>query len=220
MKIKNQLIFKFKMNKSFNKDDYYVSESNKYAYKIIKKWPKWPKKIINIFGEKKSGKSHLANIFRKKTNGIYINAKEIDDKIINKFKIYETIIIDNFYSKFDDKLFYTIFNLVEQDNKFLLIFSKRPISNFKFKIKDAQSRAKNFISIEILPPDDNLIFAIIMKSLADRQIIIDKKIINFILKRINRSYSKIHDFIYKIDELSLKKKKSINFKIIKEIINE
>ena len=57
-----------------------------------------------------------------------------------------------------------------------------------------------------------------MKSFSDRQITIDKKIINFILNRINRSYSKIHDFIYKIDELSLKKKKPINFKTIKEIL--
>ena len=61
--------------------------------------------------------------------------------------------------------------------------------------------------------------SIILKSFSDRQIKLDNKIIDYIIKRIARSYSKMREFIYKIDELSLKKKKSINFKIIKEIIN-
>ena len=77
-------------------------------------------------------------------------------------------------------------------------------------------------NITIVPkiesPDDELMFAIILKSFSDRQIAIDKKLIDFIIKRIDRSYGKISDFIYKIDELSLKKKKPIDFKTIKEIL--
>ena len=63
-------------------------------------------------------------------------------------------------------------------------------------------------------------FALILKNLSDRQISLDQKLINYIVKRIDRSYSKILNFIYKIDELSLKKKKSIDFKIIKEALGE
>ena len=63
-------------------------------------------------------------------------------------------------------------------------------------------------------------FALILKNFSDRQISIEKKLIDFIIKRIDRSYSKIFDFIYKIDELSLKMKKPIDFKIIKEILGE
>ena len=67
-------------------------------------------------------------------------------------------------------------------------------------------------------PEDDLIFAIILKCFSDRQIKLEKKIIEFIIKRIDRSYGKIYEFIYKVDELSLKKKKPINFKTIKEIL--
>ena len=77
-----------------------------------------------------------------------------------------------------------------------------------------------FLLQNIEKPDDDLIFALILKNLSDRQISIDKKLIHFIIKRIDRSYSKIFDFIYKVDELSLKKKKLIDFKIIKEILGE
>ena len=50
-------------------------------------------------------------------------------------------------------------------------------------------------------------FALILKNLSDRQISINKKLIDLIINRIERSYGKIFDFIYKVDELSLKKKK-------------
>ena len=63
-------------------------------------------------------------------------------------------------------------------------------------------------------------FSLILKSFSDRQISVDKKLIDFIIKRIDRSYGKIFDFIYKIDEMSLKKKKSIDIKIIKEVLGE
>ena len=49
-------------------------------------------------------------------------------------------------------------------------------------------------------------FALILKNFSDRQIVIDKKLIDYIIKRIDRSYGKIFEFIYKIDEVSLKKK--------------
>ena len=67
-------------------------------------------------------------------------------------------------------------------------------------------------------PDDELIYALIVKNFSDSQIILDKKLINFICKRIARSYDKISEFICTIDEISLKKKKPINLKIIKEIL--
>ena len=73
---------------------------------------------------------------------------------------------------------------------------------------------------KIEKPDDELLFALILKNLSDRQIFLDKKLVNYIIKRIDRSYGKIFEFIYKIDEVSLKKKKSIDLKIIKEVLGE
>ena len=92
--------------------------------------------------------------------------------------------------------------------------------NINFSLPDLKSRSNNFLLQNIEKPDDDLMFALILKNLSDRQISIDKKLVNYIIKRIDRSYSKIFDFIYKIDELSLKKKKPIDFKIIKEVLGD
>ncbi|MDC0163671.1 DnaA/Hda family protein [Candidatus Pelagibacter sp.] len=214
----NQLLFELDHKKNFNEHDFYVSKSNFYAYNIIDKWPKWEKKILNIFGEKFSGKTHLANIFKSKTNALLINANKIDEEIFKKIKLFENIIIDDFEKNYDEKLIYSIFNLADQDNKYMLINSLIPINEIEFKLPDMISRSKNCLSAKIESPEDDLIFAIILKNFSDRQIKIEKKIIEFIINRIDRSYSKIYEFIYKIDELSLKKKKPINLKTIKEIL--
>ena len=218
MKDLNQLLLNFKYKQNFNYNDFYVSESNYYAFKLIEKWPMWEKNILNIFGEKFCGKTHLANIFINKNKGIKIKEEEIDNDVFKKFKLFENIIIDDYNNKCDEKLMYSIFNLVDQDNKYLIINSRTPINEINYELNDLKSRSKNCLFAKIDNPDDELMFAIILKSFSDRQILIDKKLIDYIIKRIDRSYGKIEEFIYKVDELSLKKKKAIDFKIIKEIL--
>tara|TARA_Y100000741_G_C17798460_1_gene372959 strand:- start:165 stop:497 length:333 start_codon:yes stop_codon:yes gene_type:complete len=110
--------------------------------------------------------------------------------------------------------------MIDQDNKFLIVTSSKPMVDLNFSLKDLSSRTKSFLLQNIEKPDDELIFALLVKNLSDRQISLEKKLINYIITRIDRSYGKIFDFIYKIDEMSLKKKKSIDFKIIKEVIGE
>ena len=220
MKDYNQQILRFNYEQNFKYDDFYVSKSNKHIFNLLNKWPKWEKNFLNISGEKFSGKTHLANIFLKKFKGIKLNAKEVSNENLKEIKIYQNIILENLDEEIDEKLIYTLFNIIEQDNKYLIVTSKFPIVDYNFQLKDLKSRTNNFILYAIEKPDDELMFALILKNLSDRQISLDKKLINYIIKRIDRSYSKIFDFIYKVDELSLKKKKAIDLKIIKDVLGE
>ena len=216
----NQLIIKFDYEKNFKDDDFYVSKSNKNTFDILSNWPKWEKKFLNITGDKYSGKTHLMNIFIKRFKGIKIDAESLSNKDLTKIKIYENIILENLSEKVDEKLIYTLLNIIDIDNKYIIITSEKPIVEINFSLSDLKSRTKNFIIQKIEKPDDELMFALILKNLSDRQISIDEKLINFIIKRIDRSYGNIFDFIYKIDELSLKRKKPIDFRLIREVLGE
>ena len=214
----NQLLLDFDYKTNFNEHDFYLSKSNSNAFNLIDRWPDWDKKILNISGEKFSGKSHLANIFKLKSKAFLIKGNEIDNSIFKSIKLHESIIIDDFEECNEEEILYSIFNLIDQDSKYLLINSLKPINEIKYRLPDLTSRSKNCLYAVIENPDDELLFAIILKNFSDRQIKIEKKIINFVISRIDRSYRKIDEFIYKIDELSLKKKKPINLKTIKEIL--
>ena len=220
MKDLDQSIIKFDYDENFKTDDFLISKSNMHVMNILGKWPKWERNFLNVSGEKYSGKSHIVSIFLKRFKGIILNSKKIKNKDIKKIKIYQNIIIEDVDSNIDEKLLFSILNLIEQDNKYLIVTSIKPIVNINFQLNDLKSRFKNFLLQNIEKPDDELLFALILKNLSDRQIILDNKLVNYIIKRIDRSYGKIFDFIYKIDEISLKRKKSIDLKLIKEALGE
>ncbi len=220
MKNLNQLILKFDYEQNFKDNDFYVSKSNEHIYKILTQWPKWEKKFLNICGEKFSGKTHLVNIFLKKFKGIKLYAKKLTNEDLSEIKIHENIVLENLTQNVNEELIYTLFNSIDLDNKYIIVTSTKPIVKIDFTLSDLKSRANNFLLYNIEKPDDDLMFALILKNLSDRQILLDKKLIDFIIKRVERSYSKIFDFIYKIDELSLKRKKSVDFKMIKEVLGE
>ena len=220
MKNLNQLLLDFDYKQNFTDDDFYVGKSNYYTFELINKWPKWEKNILNISGERYSGKTHLVNIFLKKFNGIKIESNSLNDENLKKIKLYQNIVLEDLNLNINEKLIYTLFNVIDQDNKFLIITSTKPITEISFKLDDLRSRTKNCLLAKIENPDDELMFALILKNLSDRQITIDKKLIDFIIKRVERSYGKIFEFIYKIDKISLKKKKSIDFKIINEALED
>ena len=214
----NQQILKFDYEQNFKDQDFYVSNSNEHAFSLLNNWPKWDKNFINLIGEKFSGKSHLINIFLEKNKGIKINSEDINDDFLEKIKIYQNIVVEDLTTKINENLLFALINIIDQDNKYLMVTSTIPIVDIKFKLNDLISRSINFILSQIEKPGDDLIYALILKNLSDRQISIDKKLIDFIIKRIDRTYGKISNFIYKIDEISLKRKKPIDFKIIKEAL--
>ena len=216
----NQLILSFDFEQNFRNLDFYVSKSNVHVFNLINDWSKNKEKFLNIIGEKFSGKSHLINIFLEKNKGLKINSKNFNEKFLQETKFYQNIILEDLNTLIDEKLFYTLINIVDSENKRLIITSETPIIKMNFNLSDLHSRSKIFFLTRIESPDDDLIFALILKNLSDRQISIDKKLIDYIIKRIDRSYSNISDFIYKIDQISLKKKRSIDFKIIKEALGD
>tara|TARA_B100000282_G_C31709091_1_gene480189 strand:+ start:497 stop:1159 length:663 start_codon:yes stop_codon:yes gene_type:complete len=220
MRDSDQTIIRFNYEKNYQYEDFFLTNSNKHVFEFLDNWPKWEKNFVNIIGEELSGKTHLMNIFLKKNKGIKFDAKLLKDNHLKEIKIYENIILENLSSNINENLLYSLLNIIEQDNKFIIITSSEPIVYIDFNLKDLKSRTKNFLLFNIEKPDDELIFAILLKNLSDKQITLDKKLIDYIIKRIERSYSKIYNFIYKIDQLSLKRKKSIDLKIIKEALGD
>ena len=216
----NQLILSFNHEQNFRNLDFYVSKSNVHVFNLINNWPTMNEKFLNIIGEKFCGKSHLINIFLEKNKGLKVDSGELSNDFMKQIKFYKNVIIEDITSSINEQLFYSLINIIEAENKSLIVTSETSISEMNFKLPDLKSRSKNFTLTSIESPDDDLIFALVLKNLSDRQISIDKKLIDYIIKRIDRSYSNISDFIYTIDQLSLKKKKSIDFKIIKEALGD
>ena len=217
----DQLTFKFPFSKKYYEEDFFVSSNNFSAFKLIESWPSWPGKWLNIFGYSGSGKTHLAKILEKKIDNIkLIEAKNANDEIIQDLNNFNCLIIDNFENNIDEKLLYSILNQSKQLENYILINSISPIKNINFKLNDLISRLDSFVFIGIDLPTDDLLKVIISKTLSDKQININPKISDFIIKNVERSYEKMFKFLKDVDDLSLSTGKSININLIKKVLNQ
>ena len=217
----DQLVFKFPFSKKYYEQDFFVSKNNFSAYKLIESWPIWPGKWLNIFGAAGSGKTHLAKILEKKIDKIkLISAAKIDNKTIQDLIKVDCLIIDDFDNNIDENLLYSILNQSKQLDNYILINSVLSINKTKFNLKDLQSRINSFLFIGIELPTDDLLKVIITKTLSDKQISINPKISDFIIKNVERSYEKMFKFLKEVDELSLSTGKSININLIKKVLNQ
>ncbi len=217
----SQLTFKFPFAKRYYEQDFFVSSNNFSAFQLIDSWPNWPGKLLNIFGENGSGKTHLSKILEKKINKTkLIKAKNINNQIIDYLNNFDCLIIDEFENNIEEKLFYSILNQSKQLDNYILINSSTSLKNNSFNLKDLSSRINSFIFIGIELPTDDLLKVIITKTLSDKQINISPKSTDFIINNVERSYKKMFKFLKDLDELSLSTGKSININLIKKVLNK
>ena len=217
----DQLVFKFPFKTKYFEQDFYVSSNNFSAYQLIESWPNWPGKWLNIFGPMGSGKTHLSKILEKKIKRVMIiDETKINDKVIQNLNRVDCLIIDGFSNKIEENLLYSILNQTKQLNNFMLINSKSPLKKFEFKLPDLRSRINSFNFIGIDLPTDDLLKVIISKSFSDKQINLNPKITEYIIKNVERSYEKMFKFLSDLDKMSLSSGKSININLIKKVLNQ
>ena len=218
--MKDQIVFKFPDKSFYYEEDFCVGENNYEAYKLIKEWPNWSFKGINVYGPKKSGKSYLTKIFSDKTKSKIFDSRNINKNNLDLILSQNVLIIEDIDFFNDEVLFQTILNDFISKNKFIYLTSNKLSGSIRFKLKDLISRLNSLVAVAITNPSDELFYQILTKMLSDKQINITKKEVDFVLKNIERSYEAASKFVKNLDELSLLYKKKINTKIINQAIND
>ena len=146
--------------------------------------------------------------------------KTVDEKTINKLEKLQCLIIDNYENNINQKFLYSLLNQSKQLENFILINSVKPVSDFKYDLADLKSRLDSFLFIGIDLPTDDLLNVIITKSFSDKQVELDPKVCDFIIKNVDRSYDKMFKFLKEVDELSLSSGKPININLIKKVLKK
>ena len=212
-----QKVLNFKFDNSYNEKDFILDSSNEKALLFFNKFPDWENKLINLVGSEKSGKTFLLRILNKKNDFYYLNTFPENNEEFDKLFIFERFLLD--INKLDELKFFSILNHCIINDKFLVVTSLVPLTQLNLSLPDLKSRIKQFYILNIEIPSDQLIYSLILKFFSDNQVIIKKELIEFIVKKIDRSYPRINQFLVKLNDLSIERKKKIDFKLINEIID-
>tara|TARA_Y100000022_G_scaffold100084_1_gene86395 strand:- start:908 stop:1585 length:678 start_codon:yes stop_codon:yes gene_type:complete len=219
-----------KFNFKFKNNDFYVSNKNELAYKMIKKWPEWPTPVVYIYGSEKCGKSLVCKLWKDLSSSIYINKRNFLEKLIPQndllyIKNHNWIIDDVDYiisfedNKYEEKIL-NLINIIQTSGKKNLLMASRKMPRFlDSSLKDLTSRISSSTVIEMRDPDEVLLKKIIEKYLNERNIKINKESLDYLINRIERSYKSALKVAKQIDTMSLEKKTKINKFFLKSILN-
>lgn len=219
-----------KFNFKFKNNDFYVSNKNELAYKMIKKWPEWPTQVVYIYGSEKCGKSLVCKLWKDISRGIYINKKNFLEKLIAQNDLtyiqnHNWIIddVDHIISfkdnKYEEKIL-NLINIIKASRKHNILMTSRKMPRFLDSgLKDLISRISSATVIEMRDPDEILLKKIIEKYLNERNIQINNESLDYLINRIERSYKSALKFAKQIDIMSLEKKTKINKSFLKSILN-
>ena len=218
----NILNFKFSQNR-----DFFISPKNEIAFNMVQKWPNWNSQLIYIYGPDKCGKTLISNLWKKKSKAIFLDEIKLNGFKKNNIDIEDiknqNWIIDDieyFIKKgYDEKILNLINIILSVKNSFILITSKIPPKFLSTQIADLLSRLSSSLVIEVFQPDNELLSRIIEKYLNERSISINKKNLDYIILRIERSYEKALEIAKKIDRQSLESHAKINYKFLKKLID-
>ncbi len=227
-KIPEQLLLDWPVNETFSEEEFLPSLSNKAAVRWIDVWPRWQRGGENfhcliIYGPEGCGKTHLSHVWQRISGAVSINADKLSDiDFISGEKLVFVIEdIDRYIGKAGvaEGLFH-LYNWVnEQGGYLLLTASKRP-KKWKIDLADLSSRMLAAEAVKIKPPDDTLLEAVIVKQFADRQIKLSDKIIGYIIKNADRSFSFIRVLVRELDKVSLSENKKITIPMVKRAIEK
>jgi len=215
-----QTSFDFGKKQSYAEEDFVVTDCNRDAFEMVSIWPKWPSRLTAIYGASGCGKTHLANIWVKRSGGILLSYQDIlqitPDELINISKYiaidFEEIIIN------EHNLFHLI-NLINQVGGNLLVTSHDSPARWPVTIADLKSRLRGITSVAIHNADEETLYAITLKEFTERNIRIKPDVASYIISSLpDRTYHALHAVIARLDVNSLREHKNITIPFVKRIL--
>lgn len=200
-----QLAFALPHAESLSRDNFLEGPANAAGLALIEAWPEWPNRIMLLVGPEGSGKSHLAAIWAEQAGARTISAHALAAAAVPGALATGALVVEDLNpTNFDERALFHLMNLAREDQAFVLITARAPPSAFQVELRDLRSRLRAVPTISLLPPDDALFRALIVKFCADRQMAVDEGVVSYLTSRIERSYAAVRHAVEMLDAEALR----------------
>jgi chromosomal replication initiation ATPase DnaA len=208
---------------AMGRDDFLIAPSNQDAVAWIDLWPEWPAPALILYGPVASGKSHLAAVWKERSNAAAIAPDELNDQTIRGLAEKSQHIIiedaDTLIGNVEgEKGLFHLYNLFKEEKRTILMTLQQPPVRLSFAVADLASRLRAAPAVAIREPDDMLIGVILVKLFNDRQLRVGEDVLKYILPRIERSFEAVRKLVEAADEKALIEKRAISVPLLRDIL--
>ena len=214
-----QLAFALPHAESLTRDNFLEGPANAAGLALIDSWPEWPNRIMLLVGSEGSGKSHLAAIWAEQAGARSTTAHALTAAAVPGALATGALVVEDLRSSdFDDRALFHLMNLAREDGAFVLVTAREPPSAFQIELRDLRSRLRAIPAVSLLPPDDQLFRALIVKFCADRQLAVDETVVSYLATRIERSYAAARQAVERLDAEALRLGRPVSRALAAELL--
>lgn len=200
----------------FSREDLIVSPANAAAVALVERWPDWPSPVVVIAGPAGSGKSHIAEVWREVSDAARLDAPDFAGAVAQE----GPFLIDAVDERpFDEAALFHLINAVRTSGTHLLMTARRFPAAWGTKLPDLASRLKAATTVEIDEPDDVLLAGVITKLFADRQVAVEPHVVQFLVRRIERSLDTAIRIVDQLDRLALEQQSRITRALAASVVS-
>ncbi len=220
MTANDQLILPLTIHTDFSRQAWIEDVSNQEATAWIDRWPDWPPpRILCVYGEQGSGKTHLAHLWANQVNGLYLKAAQAAEQSpYEAFHQRQPIVLDEMESLTNQEWLFHFYNFIQDNQGYALLLANNPPSQWSVTLPDLASRLQTVISVQIHRPDESALKTIMIKQFRDHGLIVKPEAVDYLLKQCERSFAAVNRWVVKLDRVAATKGRSITIPLIREIL--
>lgn len=199
-----QLPLSFTLPAARTREDFVVGHANAAAAALVDRWPDWPARTALLVGPAGSGKSHLAAVWAARAEAAILDLATLATADpLTLAEAGNVVVEDIDRSRAADTALLHLLNGARQRDRWVLMTARSGPQAFGTAVADLASRLRAATPVTIAEPDDELLGQVLVKLFADRQVVVDRTVIEFALRRMERSLAAANAFVAALDEAAL-----------------
>ncbi len=205
-----QLVLDLPHRTAFGAEDFFVSQSNSAAVQLVDQWPDWPHWAAIVSGPPGAGKSHLASVWRQRSNAMMVAGRDLTEETVARFEDQRALCVEDLDRGIADQtVLFHLLNVARERRLSILLTARAAPGEMDIALPDLRSRLRALPLVEIQEPDEGLLKAVLVKLFSDRQLIVEPLLIDFIAARMERSMDGAATLVAEIDKLALEMRRRV-----------
>jgi chromosomal replication initiation ATPase DnaA len=201
----------------FAEVDFREAPSNADACAWLRRTADWPNRRLALWGDPGRGKTHLVHIWATRTGAALWHGPLLSG--LPDLPV-AGIALDDADATADETALFHLLNAAGEARLPILLAGRAPPSRWPVQLPDLASRLRAITAVQIGPPEDTLLRALLARLLAERQLrpVPHEAVQEWLVRHLPRTTAALREAVSRLDAASLDQHRNITVPFAREVL--